>query len=184
MNIIVKPYEGTACYCRPDTTWERENKDFYVPDTVDRLLWAPVLFARISKAGKHIGTKFVSRYYDAVGFGALMYSGDEGIAFSSCLDHTSILPAPLYNPVVLENSDNVFEATCNGTSVARCTVSDFKDIIEKTICSVSQRVSLRIGDMVAVELSCLQGLADRSEGEVRFGGCYCGNNLFDLKIIF
>ena len=184
MNIIVKPYAGTACYCRPDTTWERENKDFYVPDTVDRLLWAPVLFARISKAGKHIGTKFVTRYYDAVGFGALMYSGDEGIAFSSCLDHTSILPAPLYNPAVLENPENVFEATCDGTTVAKHSASDFKDIIEKAVCAVSQRVSLRIGDMVAVELSDLMSLADRSAGEVRFGGRYCDNLLFDLKIIF
>ena len=55
MNIIVKPYSGQHCYCRPDTTWERENKDFYVPDGVENLRWAPVLFARISKAGKHIG---------------------------------------------------------------------------------------------------------------------------------
>ena len=60
MNIIVQPYGKTLGYCRPDTTWERENKDFYVPESVDTLLWTPVLFARISKAGKCIGEKFVS----------------------------------------------------------------------------------------------------------------------------
>ena len=37
MNIIIKPHGSNSCYCRPDTTWERENKDFYVPENVGTL---------------------------------------------------------------------------------------------------------------------------------------------------
>ena len=184
MNIVVKPYTSTSCYCRPDTTWERENKDFYVPESEDGLRWAPILFARISKAGKHIGAKFVSRYYDGVGFGALMYGSEEETAFASCLDHTSILPAPLYNPAVLENETNIFEIACDGKTAARYSDTDFKSVIENAISSVSQKVSLRIGDMVAVELDVIRALADRSAGEVRFEGRYCENRLFDMKVIF
>ena len=185
MNIIVKPYEGTACYCRPDTTWERENKDFYVPDTVDRLLWAPVLFARISKAGKHIGTKFVSRYYDSVNFGALIYcriNAKEEQMSISCADHTSLLPAPLYNPVVMDNEDALFEVFRNEERIFGGKAH--KSQIEEAVCKASRLVSLRTGDFVAVELSDQQMGASRSEGEVRFSATFCEKNLFDLKLIF
>ena len=73
MNIIVKPKGSDLCYCRPDTTWERESKDFYVPDYIKEMYWAPVVFVRISKAGKCINPKFVSRYYDSYNFGTLLY---------------------------------------------------------------------------------------------------------------
>ena len=76
MNITVKPYDSELCYCRPDTTWEKEGRDFYVPDGVEKVLWTPVMFARISKAGKCVGAKFVSRYYDGFGIGALIYCPD------------------------------------------------------------------------------------------------------------
>ena len=77
MNISVKPYGSNLCYCRPDTTWERENKDFYSPECVNEIYWTPVVFARICKAGKCISEKFVERYYDAFNFGALMYCSIE-----------------------------------------------------------------------------------------------------------
>ena len=61
MNIVVKPYGSDLCYCRPDTTWERENRDIYSPECIDEWNAAPILFARISKAGKCISQKFISR---------------------------------------------------------------------------------------------------------------------------
>ena len=95
MNIIVKPHGSDLCYCRPDTTWERENKDFYVPDCVSEMHWAPVIFVRISKAGKCINPKFVSRYYDSYNYGTLLYCRPEnGDSLISCADHTSLLPSP------------------------------------------------------------------------------------------
>ena len=83
MNIIVKPYGSDLCHCRPDTTWERENKDFYSPECVNEIYWTPVVFARVSKAGKCIGSKFVERYYDGVGCGMLLYCGTSGLSVNS-----------------------------------------------------------------------------------------------------
>ena len=73
MNIIVITADGHV-RCRPDTTWEREDKDIYAPEQVSSYSYSPVLFARISKAGKCIGEKFVDRYYDAVNYGMLLYA--------------------------------------------------------------------------------------------------------------
>ncbi len=187
MNIIVKPYGSCACYCRPDTTWERENKDFYSPECVNELHWAPILFVRVSKAGKCIGEKFASRYYDAFGFGALMYVGDmmPCLASASCADHTSLLPFPLYNPIVLENEENTYEVIKNDESIFNIgSGSALKAEIEAAICKASQLTSLRIGDFVAVELAPVALLASRPNGDASLKAVYCENELYNIRLIF
>lgn len=193
MNIIVKPYGRDFCYCRPDTTWERENKDFYSPECVMELHWAPIVFARVCKAGKCISGKFAERYYDGVNFGALLYchtSGSQETAFTSCADHTSLLPAPLYNPVVLGNEDNIYQVTRNGEKIFNLgeRISEYpmplKQMVEDAICRASQLTSLRIGDFVAVELSPAAFLASGKDETVSFKAVYCDNELYDLKLVF
>ncbi len=187
MNIIIKPYGSDSCYCRPDTTWERENKDFYSPERVNELHWAPILFVRISKAGKCIGGKFASRYYDAFGFGALMYAGDlmPCIASASCIDRTSLLPFPLYNPVVLENEDNTYEVWKNDESIFNVRAGEgLKMEIESAICRASELTSLRTGDFVAVELAPVAVLASRTDGPAALKAEFCENELYNFKVIF
>ena len=191
MNIIVKPYGSSLCYCRPDTTWERENKDFYSPECVKELHWAPIVFARISKAGKCIGGKFASRYYDAFNFGALLYchtSESSDIAFTSCADHTSLLPAPMYNPVVMESEENIFEVRKNGENIFSsrdiAIEASLKELIEEAICTASQLTTLRIGDFIAVELAPVSLIAASCDGEAALKATYWENELFDMKVIF
>ena len=187
MNIIVKPYGSDFCQCRPDTTWERENRDFYSPECVNEVQWTPVVFARIAKAGKCIGTKFASRYYDAVGCGMLMYGSVAGQQLSSCIDHTSILPMPMYNPAVLED-EKTFElsiAIAQGDSeISKFILNEGLSILEDAICKASQLTSLRIGDYVAVELAPLATLTDKDAGTVSLKGTFCENEIFEFKIIF
>lgn len=178
MNIIVKPQGSDLCYCRPDTTWERENKDFYVPDCVSVLYWTPVLFARVSKAGKCINPKFVTRYYDAFNFGFLMYTGDGNVAFTSCADHTSILPAPL--PV--SGLGGEYKVSLGGEEVFSAAADAV--LLEDALCKASQMTSVRIGDYVAVELDSLKPLASRSNGDVEISATLSDKNLYGFKIIF
>ena len=194
MNIIVKPYGSDLCYCRPDTTWERENRDFYSPECVNEVLWAPVVFARVSKAGKCIGKKFAQRYYDGVGCGMLIYCGLPAI--SSCVDHTSILPMPLYNPVVLEE-EKVFEVCINEQPVSALSSnaatdmlpgvmsterSEWRHLLEEALCNASQLTSVRIGDFVAVELAPIASLAKQGDKEVAIKGTFCDNEIFNFKM--
>lgn len=182
MNIIVNPYGSGSCYCRPDTTWERENKDIYIPECVGSVYWAPVMFARISKAGKCIQEKFASRYYDSFNFGALLYTGKGEIGFTSCADHTSLLPSPLYNPVVMDDPENLFTFFRDGEPVFSSGCS--KEQIESALCRASAMTSLRIGDYIAVELAETELLAERGDGSVGIRSEFCGNGLFDIKVIF
>ena len=178
MNIIVKPYGSDLCYCRPDTTWERENKDFYSPECVNEIYWTPVVFARISKAGKCVGKKFVERYYDGIGCGMLMYCGN-----STVVDKSSILPHPLFQPVVFEDEKEfiIRHSRLDRESVI---LSGAKVLIEEALCTASQLTSLRIGDFVAVELRELQKLASKEDGTVAVKGEFCEKEIFSFNIIF
>jgi len=183
MNIVVKTVDG-AIYCRPDTTWERENKDLFVPDVVEGYAYAPVLFVRVSKAGKCIGEKFADRYYDSFNFGALLYVGED-IATGSCYDHTSVLPSPLYNKVVIEKADNAFEMSKGNEVVFGCEIGeDAPSRIAQALAEASSKVSLRIGDYVAIELTERKELVARSEEKVLLNGTFCENPLFDFNIVF
>ena len=179
MNIIVKPYGSSLCYCRPDTTWERENKDFYSPECVNEIHWTPVVFARISKAGKCVGKKFVERYYDGVGCGMLMYCGDSVI-----VDKSSILPHPLFQPVVLEDEKEFVVNVSPINQDSSVILSGAKDLLEEALCNASQLTSLRIGDFVAVELRELQKLASKEDGTVAVKGEFCEKEIFSFNIIF
>lgn len=186
MNIIVKPHGNDLCYCRPDTTWERESKDFYCPDCISEIYWTPITFARASKAGKCIKQKFAARYFDAIGFGALLYCGKVSagnIAFLSCADHTSLLPFPMYNPLVAENKDNLYEVIKDGTPIWKSHAEGNADV-EDAICRASELTSIRIGDIIAVELAPAELLACRTDEVVNLKAKFCENTLFDMKLIF
>ena len=194
MNIIVKPYGSELCYCRPDTTWERENKDFYTPECVNEIYWSPVVFARVSTAGKCVGKKFVERYYDGVGCGMLLYCGtsttpSEGSAgvrsLSEVVDRSSILPHPLFQPVVLEG-EKEFIVSCQHDAALSHNIilSGAKDLLEEALCNASQLTSLRIGDFVAVELRELQKLASREEADIAVKGEFCEKDVFSFNIVF
>ncbi|MGM9764559.1 MAG: hypothetical protein ACI3ZQ_11115 [Candidatus Cryptobacteroides sp.] len=211
MNIIVRSHNSELCYCRPDTTWERENKDYFVPDFVDELYFCPIIFAKVAKAGKCVGAKFSERYYDSVNFGLLMYAGnpETDLATTSCLDHSSILPFPMYNRIVFDREGN--DLTIMRDSEVLFTLpgaapSDegakgaMISLIEDSICKVSTRVSLRIGDFVAAELAAPQLLATRSVADTtdaadapkpsatssrtKIEATFCDNELFGFNIVF
>lgn len=196
------------CTCRPDTTWERENKDIYAIPAVESYRFTPVLFVRVSKAGKCVGYKFADRYYDGFNFGVLLYGGirpgtaadvEAGealtkkpdstteLTWSECLDHSSILPFPLYNPIVLDNDENEFTLRKNGT-VLFSTVEGSREMIENAIAEVSEVVSLRIGDIIAIELQEPLALIDRegnsSEQECLLTGEFLDAETFRHQIYF
>jgi len=183
MNIAIQDINGKI-YCRPDTTLEKENRDLYAPEFVEGYHYVPVIFARVSKAGKCVGEKFASRYYDSVNYGILLYVSnllEEGAAFSSCTDHTSFLIFPLFNRYTLEKGTFIFRK--NGEEMFS-TSDGSEELIEKAIVNITRKVSIRIGDFVVAELAEPQKLVSREDDCAEVSGEYCENSTFNFKIIF
>ncbi len=187
MNIVVKTASGHIVV-RPDTTWERDNEDLYLPDSVSRLSYTPVLFARICKPGRSISRKFASRYYDAVNYGILLYPEDyldgseEGYASACCLDHSSFLPSPFCQPAALGSKDSIFNIAKDGVELFS-TESGSLSMIEEALEECTSRVYIRTGDILAIELQPRKQIYDRNEGNVLISGSFCGNKSTDFKII-
>lgn len=200
MNIAILTNDGRI-YCRPDTTWHRQDFDLYVPEGIKGLYWSFCAMARMSRAGKCIGEKFVSRYYDSFGYGLLLYDKeglDRGdLGSSSCFNQTSVLHQPFFEAqeftgkgdfsITLSPSDrkgsplsgSIREETL--LIKASCPTAD----IEKAVCSVSEKVLLRIGDFVCLETGAPFNLLPLEKGEsARLTGAFDKEKIFDFNIIF
>lgn len=196
MNIIVSLFGNNgADYCfRPDTTLEKESFDYYIPDGISELTYSPVLFVRLCRAGKAIGEKFAGRYYDSGGFGVLLYGESiigsgaaAGLSMASSLDKTSLLPFPLIDKDVLENGGNSFSLSVNERSVNGLSVNGNGTFachpafagIPEILHRISIRTSLRIGDIVAVELGERRPI---HAGE-KLCGILNGENIFSISVL-
>lgn len=187
MNIITRTYSGKYIV-RPDTTWERDNEDFYPPEFISSLSYTPVLFARISKPGRSIGKPFAGRYYDSVSFGVLLYPEDilgpseEDFACASCIDHTSFLTLPATDKAVF-NWDDHFMIERNGSRIFESGRTS-ADMIEKAIEESTKYIYIRSGDLLALELRSREQLCSREDGTIEISSKIGERPLGDFRIIF
>lgn len=183
MNIIVITSDNHITV-RPDTTWERDNEDLFLPEFITDLTYSPVLFARICKPGRSIAEKFATRYFDAVGYGLLLYpenlidGSDYGIAAASCIDHTSFLSMPASSPEQATYG-GAFSLSIGGTEVF--THKGFSGrMITGAIEQASSRIYFRTGDLIAIELDTRKPVPQYNEIEV--SGLYRNERVLDFKI--
>lgn len=124
MNLLVYKADGTYCV-RPDTTLERESSEFYVPDGCSEVEVRKCVWTRITKAGKAVGSKFVLRYFDSVGEGYLLCCNG-----SPWVDGSSIIKAPT-RPLDEKSTE----------------------LLGTALTEITKRTSVRIGDLLMVEVS-------------------------------
>lgn len=186
MNIIVRTYGGHYIV-RPDTTWEKDNEDLYAPEFSGELTFTPVLFARISKPGKYVGEQFASRYFDTVNYGILVYpmnmmdGSPEAFACASCMDHTSFLPFPMYQKIVL-GQGNDFALNVDGNEVFRTSEGTLA-MIERAISEATKSIYIRTGDLIAIELAPMSPLMSRETKSISVEGSYCDNFAMSFRIV-
>ena len=188
MNIIVRTFEG-KCIVRPDTTWERDNEDLYLPEFINSVSYTPVFFARISKPGRSIGERFAARYHEGINFGVLLYPDDfldgspEGFAEASCLDHTSFLPFPVHDEMTLGQAGEGFKLFRGSELIFsndECSIGS----IEKAIANASRRIYFRSGDLICIELAPKQTLCSRNDNDLRISASFRDLQILDFRLIF
>lgn len=169
MNIIVFPSKREDYYFRPDTTLEKESKDYYRPDGFCGFSFATCIYIKITKAGKCVSSKFASRYYNSLGAGILIDAKEVSLGMATSLDNSTILASADIN----FNQDNqiCYEWLENDSKVCElyCEISDIRLEIDKKIEMVSKNCSLRIGDIVVFEVENLQVNEDSPQYKLKKG---------------
>ena len=178
MNFLVYSSDG-RCSVRPDSSRCKDNGDYFVPDDINSLGFTPVVYARMSQSGKAIGKSFVRRYYDAIGFGLLLYPGGQTI-----YDRTSLLPMPLYNIITLSSDSNKYVGTKNGEALFEFGMKGIQARVEEAIVQCSRNTSLRRADFVIAELADLKELCSGNDAFCRIITSFCGNETIDIEIKF
>ena len=157
MKLIVLTADGFSL-ARPDTSWNRKNSDFYVPDNVQELYWAPVAYSMVERPGKCIAQRFAGRYLGTTGFGVLLYVGsiDSPGAFAqaNCYDNSSIIPVPLPEGSTPKEKVSFYVDGNEEFTTPIPTPGFFADAAEKT----SRSILFRNGDILLVELASPQPL--------------------------
>lgn len=185
MNIIVRTYSGKTV-TRPDTTWKRGDDASYLPEFVNAVSYAPVIFARISKAGRSVGAKFADRYYDGIGFGVLLYAENlidgspEGFATASCLDHSSFLCYPVFSKETLGRG-NVFKLAKDGKKLFSFNKAE-AILLEEAICEATKFCYIRSGDFLVRELAERKPLLEGKEINCSIEGKYCDNSIIGFSL--
>lgn len=171
MNIIIRTYKGNIV-TRPDTSWKSRDESFFAPGFVKSVSVSPVMFLRICKAGKCVPTKFASRYYDAIGYGFLLYAeniiteSEEGFSSASCLDHTTFIPDLNLDKQFIAGPSSEFELIA-GNDIHLGVKGLSTDEISVLVEQATSRCLVRTADIIAVELSHRECLPQNGRIEIK-----------------
>ena len=106
----------------------------------------------------------------------------EGYAQAICLDHTSFLPTPMFQPQRLEE-DGRFSLFRNEVELFAFDHPSL-DMIEDTLVEATKLLYIRTGDLIAIELASRKPMTIRPDVSSHITGTFDNNEIIDFQIIF
>ena len=146
-------------FLKPDTALLRNNDPFYIPAFSQEVHYECELVVRINRVGKGIAERFAHRYYDQVGLGIDFTARDlqrqaiaEGLPWERCkaFDRSAALSPQFVSLQELGGDVQSLHFTLevNGQTRQRGDTSGMLFSVDRIIASVSQYMTLRMGDLV------------------------------------
>ena len=148
-----------AGFLKPDTALLRNNDPFYIPAFSQEVHYECELVVRINRVGKGIAERFAHRYYDQVGLGIDFTARDlqrqaiaEGLPWERCkaFDRSAALSPQFVSLQELGGDVQSLHFTLevNGQTRQRGDTSGMLFSVDRIIASVSQYMTLRMGDLL------------------------------------
>ena len=146
-------------FMKPDTALLRNNDPFYIPHFSQEVHYECELVVRINRVGKGIAERFAHRYYDQVGLGIDFTARDlqrqaiaEGLPWERCkaFDRSAALSPQFVSLQELGGDVQSLHFTLevNGQTRQRGDTSGMLFSVDRIIASVSQYMTLRMGDLL------------------------------------
>ncbi|MCL1974473.1 MAG: fumarylacetoacetate hydrolase family protein [Bacteroidetes bacterium] len=149
MKLICLPVQSPHFYLKPDTALLRNGRCFYLPDHCPRISGSLALVVRITRLGRHIAPQFAPRYYHETALGFCLYATDlleqnsaagASWAPACALDYSAPL-SDIFDPL---QEEEVFAWKEWQGGLNRS--------IDQSIADISRSISLRMGDLIWIEL--------------------------------
>lgn len=145
-------------FCKPDSAILPRSNPLYIPDWTSDLHYEVELIIKIDRLGKNIESKFADRYYSSIGLGIDFTARDvqdelkkKGLPWekAKAFDGSAVVGKDFIPISELPDRTNIrFELRKNGELVQQGNSADMIFNFEKIIESVSQYMTLKIGDFI------------------------------------
>jgi len=144
-------------FLKPDTALLKNNEPFYFPDFSQDIHHEVELILRISKEGKNIGTKFASKYYDAIGLGIDFTARDlqakaksKGLPWTLAKGFNGSAPVSEFLPVSdFPDLSNInFKLLINGQEKQVGHTSLMLNSFDEMLAYMSRFITLKKGDII------------------------------------
>ena len=154
-----EPDERPVFFMKPDTALLRNNETFWIPPFSREVHYETELVVKINRTGKCIAERFAHRYYDEVTLGIDFTARDlqrAAIAqghpweIGKAFDRSAAL-SPRFVPLQELGGDVQslhFTLEVNGQTRQRGDTSGMLFSVDRIIASVSQYMTLRMGDLL------------------------------------
>lgn len=154
--ICVTPQKdkSSLIYLKPDSCLVRNNEDFYIPKFSDHITARVCLVIKIKKMGKQVAERFGHRYYDETTIGLNFVADDvlntkqeERLPWDEAVGFDRSAPLGAFTQKV---DDFTIQLLNDDTIAQEIKASDLP--IDKIIAEVTQRFTLKIGDLIYISL--------------------------------
>ena len=144
-------------FIKPDSAVLPKEQDFYIPEFSSDIHYEVEVLVKIKKVGKHIDTRFASRYYDEIGLGIDFTARDlqaqlkeKGLPWEKAkgFDGAAVIgkwfPKTRFNNI----NDLNFSLLQNGETVQRGNTGLMLWKIDELISYISKYFMLKKGDVI------------------------------------
>lgn len=161
MKIVVIDNKTQHISIRPDSAMLRNNDTFYLPTFSNDIVCNYGYVARITRLAKCVAQKFASRCYDSVTAGVTFIARDTmnqaidaGLPTDEayCFDHSTAIGTEWFTPEKIAEECSL--SLHIGEKVDVTTHTNLLEVIDKNISAVSNKLTLKTGDLVFIASDC------------------------------
>ncbi len=135
-------------YIKPDSALLVNEKPFFLPAFSDDIVFRPCLVVRVNRLGRNIESRFAYRYYDAWTIGLNMMRFESQCSDLETIGFDNSLVVGTFKSV---EEDVNCQLQCNGANLCSLLRKDVLLDVDLAIEELTRFVTIRMGDMIAVD---------------------------------
>lgn len=188
MNLITVKNNGKFFYTTPDTSLNRDSKDYFCPESIDEFAVVCFYYVRIEKNAKAIAEKYANRYISGFGYGIKMEAVNIGgednpymYSMSSALDNTAYI-----SPCVTQEEFTGLKPDLKiDDYIEPSIIISAESVIKsypKVIANITSISTLRSGDIILFEADTKVSHKHFIKRDKKQEGCSSKISFGDIKI--